>query len=180
MIDMEPQLKTSERIIGHGAIAQALEGIDKPMTFFASGVANSHETDESQYDRERDLLLSQDRDEHLVYFTSMCVYTEPERRYSQHKMEMEDIVRENFEHHSIVRLGNTDWGNNPHQLIPFFREKLKSGESFEIFDGYRHVLGLEEFQYWMKLLPEDRNVELVITGERLPIPEILERVKQTL
>ncbi len=176
-MEREPQLQTREHIVGHGAIAQALEGIDKPMLFFASGVANSHETDEAKYDRERALLLSQPQDEHLVYFTSMCVFTEPERRYSQHKMEMEDIVRENFSRHSIVRLGNTDWGSNPHQLIPFFKEKLATGEPFEVFDDYRHVLSKEEFQYWIELLPEDRNIELVITGERKRIIDIVEELR---
>lgn len=175
--EIEQRVETRSQVIGHGAIAEALEGVDKPFLFFASGVANSFETDEVQYDRERDLLTSQDRDQHLVYFTSMCVFTEPARRYSQHKAEMEGIVRENFPHHSIVRVGNTDWGTNPHQLVPFFKEKLLSGEPFEVFDDYRHLLSKEEFQYWVNLLPEDRNVELVITGERMKISDIVEKVK---
>lgn len=172
---IKPQVRSE--IVGRGAIAEALQEIDKPFLFFASGVANSWEDRESEYDRERDLLLSQDPTKHIVYFTSMCVFTEPERRYSQHKAEMEDIVRNNFPRHSIVRIGNTDWGNNPHQLVPFFREKLSSGEPFEIYEGYRHILSKDEFQYWVNLLPEDRNVEMVITGEKMKISDVVERVK---
>lgn len=180
---MKEVLKVNEtEIIGHGAIAKALEGIDKPFTFFASGVANSHEIDESQYRREKNLLLGQVypsllHSKRLVYFSSLCTLTDPERRYSKHKVEMENIVRTEFPKYSIVRLGNPEWATNPHQLIPFFKEKIARGEPFDIYDEYRHYLTLDEFRYWINLIPEDRNSELMITGERMKVKDIVERIK---
>jgi len=44
------------------------------------------------------------------------------------------------------------------------------------FDEYRHLLTRDEFLYWMNLIP-DRNCELNITGERLKVKEIVERLK---
>ena len=164
-------------IIGHGAVAKSLEGVDKPFLFFASGVADSHEEDEAQYDRERQLLLSQDRSKHIVYFSSLVIFFDPKRRYSQHKIEMEEIVK-TFEHYTIIRLGNPTWATNPHQLIPFFKDKLKNGGSFDIYDEYRHLITMEDFLYWINLIPEDRNCEIMITGQLVKVWDIVEEIKE--
>jgi hypothetical protein len=166
-------------IIGHGAIAEALH--DLPPTdllYFASGVANSREIRESEYDRERALLLSQPIDRHIVYFSSLCTFFEPDTRYSKHKMEMEDLVRNNFFGWTIVRIGNISWGQNPNQLVPFIRERLSKGEDFPIYDQQRHLLERDEFLYWTSLIPTDRNCEMNITGRNMRIVDIVEEIKQ--
>ena len=162
-------------IVGNGAIAKTLEGVEKDFLFFASGVANSKEEKESEYDREKELLLNQDKDKHIVYFSSLCIFTQPETRYSQHKIEMEDLIRENFPHYTILRLGNCEFATNPHQLIPFIKSKLENGEQFPVFDEYRHLVTKEEFLYWVNLIPE-RNCEMSI-GQRLKVADIVERYK---
>lgn len=175
---MKEMTQTNQtEIIGHGAIAQALEGIDKPFLFFASGVANSHETNEAEYKREYDLLMKQDTRKHLVYFTSLVVFTDPARRYSQHKAEMEEIIKVVFPSYSIIRVGNPAWATNPNQLVPFIRQKLESGTPFDVYDEYRHYLTKDEFRYWVNLIPEDRNSEMMITGERMKVKDLIERVK---
>lgn len=163
-------------IIGHGAIAEALEGIDKPFLFFASGVANSRETRESEFDRERWLLMDQPKDKHIVYFSSLCTIFDPDTRYSMHKMEMEDLIRNYWDSWTIVRIGNITWGHNPNQLVPFIREKVAKGEQFPIYDEYRHILDKDEFRYWVNLIPKDRNIELTMTGRRMKIDKIVEEI----
>ena len=167
--------KTMKEIIGNGSLAETLKDTDKDLLFFASGVPNSNETRESEFDRERELLLSQDRDKHIVYFSSLCIFFDPDSSYSQHKVEMEDIVK-TFDRYTIVRIGNPDWVDNPHQLIPFLKDKIESGEPFEVYDEYRHLLTRDEFLYWIDLIP-DRSCEMTLTGERLKVKEIVERLR---
>ena len=158
-------------IIGNGDIASAI--IDrKGLLFFASGVSNSAEIRESEYQREKDLLLSQDRGQHLVYFGSLCVFYS-DTRYAKHKKEMEGLVKENFEHYTIMRLGNITWGKNTHTLINYFRGRRKEGEPLEVQDAYRYITDKEEFQYWIDMIPAF-SCEMNVPGRRMKISEIVE------
>jgi len=160
-------------IIGEGDVASAI--IDREdLLFFASGVSNSQETRESEYQREKDLLLTQDRKQHLVYFGSLSIFY-ADTRYARHKRGMEELVKENFGRYTIVRLGTITWGNNPHTLINYFRARKKAGEPIEVKDVYRYVINKEEFRYWLGLIP-DFNCEMNITGRRMKVREIVEEL----
>ena len=160
-------------IIGEGDVASAI--IDREdLLFFASGVSNSQETRESEYQREKDLLLTQDRKQHLVYFGSLSIFY-ADTRYARHKRGMEELVKENFGRYTIVRLGTITWGNNPHTLINYFRSRKKAGEPIEVKDVYRYVINKEEFRYWLGLIP-DFNCEMNITGRRMKVREIVEEL----
>lgn len=153
--------------IGNGDIGSVLPVSEK--LFFASGVSNSQETDEAQYEREIDLLLQQDRLQHLVYFSSLSIFY-ADTRYTHHKRAMEILIKEEFPTYCIVRLGNIAWGTNPHTLINYLRAHPKA----EIRDEYRYVISKEEFLHWINLIP-DWSVEMNCPGERLKVKEIYER-----
>ena len=160
-------------IIGEGDVASAI--IDREdLLFFASGVSNSQETRESEYQREKDLLLTQDRKQHLVYFGSLSIFY-ADTRYARHKRGMEELVKENFGRYTIVRLGNITWGNNPHTLINYFKARKQAGEPIEVRDEYRYVVDREEFRHWLGLIP-DFNCEMNITGRRMKVREIVEEL----
>ena len=92
-------------IIGNGDIAKILP--NNNLLFFASGVSNSKEERESEYQREKDLLLEQDKNNHIVYFSSLCtLYLDT--RYARHKREMEQLVK-TFKTYTIIRIGNTNY-----------------------------------------------------------------------
>ena len=158
-------------IIGHGDIASAL--IDQQdKVFFASGVSNSSEKRESEYQREIDLLLAQNKSHHLVYFSSLCIFYS-NTRYAQHKKIMESLVKKNFKHYTIIRLGNITWGNNPHTIINHFRNDRKAGKPLEIQDAYRYIIpNKAELQHWLAMIPE-WNCEMNITGKRMSIKQIV-------
>jgi hypothetical protein len=162
-----------KEIIGHGDIAEALQEVNKDVLFFASGVSNSQETREEEYQREKDLLLKQDRSKRLVYFGSLSIFYN-DTRYSRHKKEMEDLVKENFSKYCIVRIGNISWGNNPHTLINTLRNKVKNEEQLQILDVYRYVVEPEEFLHWIGLIP-DFNCEINITGARMKVKDIFKK-----
>ena len=158
-------------IIGHGDIASVLMERDD-LLFFASGVSNSSEIRESEYQREIDLLLSQPKDAHLVYFSSLAIFYS-QTRYTTHKRVMEEIIKRNFRKYTIIRLGNISWGINPHTLINY----LKAHPEAEIRDEYRYVCDKEEFLHWINLIPQ-WNVEMNVPGRRMKVKEIVEEIKE--
>ncbi len=164
-------------IIGHGDIASVLKD-KKSWIFFASGVSNSQEIREAEYQREKALLLKQNRHQHIVYFSSLSVFY-PKTQYTQvryikHKKEMEELVKKNFSSYTIVRLGNITWGENSHTLINAIKGKVRQGESFDIPNTFRYLVDKKEFLHWIKMIP-NWNCEMNIIGERLTIKEIIQK-----
>lgn len=152
-------------IIGHGDIASVLPQTSR-FLFFASGVSNSQEDRESEYHREMELLLNQPRNRRIVYFSSLAVFYS-DTRYTQHKLAMEAAIKNFFPAYNIVRLGNIDWGTNPHTLINYLRDNPQT----EIRDEYRYVIDKEEFLHWINLIPK-WNCEMNLTGHRMKVKEI--------
>lgn len=159
-------------IIGHGDIASVLKDRDD-FIYFASGVSNSLETRQAEFTREKDLLfsLADDQTKRLVYFSSLSILYK-ESPYTRHKKKMETYVKM-FPKHCIVRIGNIDWGTNPHTLINHFRLQKARGEKLEIQDTYRYVVNKDEFLYWLGMIP-NFNCEMNIPGKRMTIKEIID------
>lgn len=159
-------------IIGNGDIASVLP--DRPdLLFFASGVSNSKETDEAAYNRERNLLLSLNKDQHIVYFSSLAVFY-GKTRYVKHKLEMEAIVKFWFTKNTIIRLGNITWGDNPHTLINYFRRVIKERMPYQVDDAYRYIIEQDEFLHWINLIPA-WTCEMNIPGRRMKVVDIVEK-----
>ena len=102
------------KIVGDGDMASVLAE-KRGIRYFVSGVSNSKEKRESEYKREKKLLLNQGKKLRLVYISSIGVF-DGDSRYYKHKREMEEIVK-TFPKYCIVRIGNITWGKNPHTLI---------------------------------------------------------------
>lgn len=158
-------------IVGNGDIASVLPD-NKDLLFFASGVSNSNETRESEYQREKDLLLSQDKRSHVVYFGSLSVLY-ADTRYANHKREMEILVKQEFFRYTIFRVGNITWGTNPHTIINHFRNQLAKGKPIRIEDTYRYIIDKDEFLHWIDLIPE-WSCEMNIPGRRMKVAQIVD------
>ena len=170
MRERQEQRIKREGIVGNGDIASVLEPREG-FLYFASGVSNSMEERESEYQREKDLLLSQPRDKHLVYIGSLCIFYS-DTRYAQHKREMEQLVKDNFDPHTILRLGNITWGDNPHTLINYFRRQKELGLPLEIRHEERFICDRKEFDYWVSRIPE-HSCEINIPGRKMKIIDIV-------
>ncbi len=158
-------------IIGNGDIAKVLKDREDRL-YFASGVSNSKEKRRSEYEREKKLLLAQDNYRHIVYFSSLSIFY-TDTLYAQHKRRMERLVKENFPHWTIIRIGNITWGNNPNTIINYFRDKFYHHEKVEVIDAYRYIIEKEEFIHWINLIP-DWNCEMNLTGKMLTIKQVIE------
>lgn len=161
-------------IIGHGDIASAI--IDRPdRLYFASGVSNSGETREAEYEREIDLLADVDSGgAHLVYFSSLSVLFGPNTRYTEHKRQMELLVRRWYPLHAIVRIGNITWGTNPYTLINHLRARHAAGLPLDVQDVYRYVIDLDGFRAWLDAIPDTHPVEFNCLGRRLKVAQIVQ------
>ena len=163
-------------IVGNGDLAQALKQVDRDnILFFASGVSNSKCTDPNEFLRERELLLSQFSNRHLVYFSSLSIYYS-DTHYAWHKRTMEKLIKDTWFNYTIVRLGNLDFGVNPNTLINYLTNKIRSGASFEVQNVYRHIVSLDEFHYWMRLIKCGVSNEMNITGKWTFVPDLVNEI----
>lgn len=122
-------------IIGRGLIAshfnKSIESFEN-LTIMASGVSNSSEYRETEFRRERNLVLEYSKGESpLIYFSTISIYDQSRysSAYVQHKIEMESLVRSNCNRYLILRLPNLiGIGGNPNNFFNFIMNKILSGE----------------------------------------------------
>lgn len=165
-------------IIGNGDIAKALmEGKleQEDITYFASGVSNSSTADPKNFARERLLLANQSTYQHLVYFSSLCIYYSG-NKYAQHKHHMEECVKCLFPTYTIIRIGNITWGKNKNTIVNWFKLCYQKGIEPYFKDEYRYLISKEEFLHWMKKIPTGMRNEMNIPGEMVHVNEIWRRV----
>lgn len=163
-------------IIGNGSIAKILEDKDD-IIFFASGVSNSSCKDEKEYEREFNLLKTVPTDNHIVYFSNLGIYYKQDR-YTQHKREVEEYIRNNYKSYTIVRIEVCEWATTPNTILNVFKRQLSQNIEPNIQDTTRYVLSLDEFLYWIRLIQPGVRNEMNILGRKLTIAQIVEEIKQ--
>lgn len=161
-------------IIGKGDIASILNDREGAI-FFASGVSNSSEKDETQFDREISLLLQQDKTKCLFYFSSISVdnLQKKSNRYLQHKIKMEELIKSNFENYNIIRIGNISWGSNPNTFINYIKNKISKGEPVEIKDEYKFVIAKEQLLLLTDNLPLIGQNTICVFGKMAKVSDLI-------
>lgn len=134
-------------IIGNGLIAKALESIDsEDILLFASGVSNSLETKESEFNREFNLLkntLDNHQEKKLIYFSTLSINdrSKQNNHYIQHKLKIEDYIQNHCKEYLILRLGNiVGYGGNPNTLFNFLKHKIILNDVFVLHTNARRLL----------------------------------------
>ncbi|WP_370899348.1 hypothetical protein [Chryseobacterium gossypii] len=134
-------------IIGNGLIANSLKEIDsKDLLFFASGVSNSLETRDSEFERELILLKDALRNNsgcQLVYFSTLSVNDQSKQnsRYVIHKLEIENYIKNNSDNYLILRIGNiVGKGGNPNTLFNFLKNRIAGNNKFVLHRHARRLL----------------------------------------
>jgi len=159
-------------IIGKGNVARVLNDREGAI-FFASGVSNSQCTDESQYQREKDLLkVLHNSYLSLFYFSSLALDTKLTRYYT-HKIQMELLVKEHFKNYNIIRLGNLDWDENPHTFRNYIKSKQAIGEPVQIKDEWKYMISKEQLLLLTDNLPLTGKNEISIFGSMKKVKDCL-------
>jgi hypothetical protein len=163
-------------IIGRGSIGSIIDDKEGYL-FFANGISNRTSTTEESKNREKLQIL-----EHLgtndmfVYVSGLNVYYTPESEYTKHKIDMEDLVKDNFKNYCIFRIGSITWGNNPNTIVNFIRKKIQNGEEMEIQDVYRYLHTKEELTHWFNMIPSKGKHEMNVTGRMIKVSDIVKEI----
>ncbi len=137
-------------IVGDGMLARACEAFENDpfVTIFASGVSNSSEVREEEFQCEFTLLASQPKEIKIVYF-STCSVNDPsvsDTPYLKHKIHMENYIKANFKEYLIFNLptvvGITE---NTHTFFNWLVNKIKTGVRYQVFkNAYRYLLDADD------------------------------------
>lgn len=140
-------------IVGNGMLAKKFGAFenDPGIIIFASGVSDSSTHLQTEFDREKQLLLSQvdlAKSATLVYFSTCSIYDESLKNsaYVKHKLEMEKLIEENFSSWIIFRVSNPiGFTANRHTVFNYFIQHIKEGTRFQIWtNAERNILDIDD------------------------------------
>jgi len=138
-------------IIGQGMIAQAFNDFysnDDEILIFASGVSNSKTESDSEFIRERNLLLKHlQLGKHLVYFSTTSILDDfrSNSPYAEHKKQMENLVISSSKF-SIFRLPEIiGKSSNVNTLTNFYFDNIVNNREFSLWvDAKRNLVDIED------------------------------------
>lgn len=162
-------------IIGRGDIASILNDREGAI-FFVSGVSNSLEKRESEYEREYKLLSEQDKTKCIFYISSITIDNKEKfeiSRYLQHKKQMEDYIKSNFKNYNIIRIGNIAWGSNPNTFLNYIKSKVKNNESFFISDEYKFMISEKQLLSLTDNLPINSQNQISVFGQMVKVKDLI-------
>ena len=175
-------------VIGRGLIANAFFNEyrnDKKVVVFASGVSNSNETRQSEFDREKRLLQLKIKDnpEAIVVYFSTYSWGDPDavkRPYISHKETMENIVK-CHPRFLILRVSNVVGNNgNPNTIINFFVQKIISEELITVWNSTkRNLIDVNDLYVITKNLIQnkvDNKLLLVTNPKNFYVSEIVTKI----
>ena len=138
-------------IIGNGLVAKAFIKYehDNDVLIFASGVSNSSEQKNENFNREFNLLKDKVHEKKLLIYFSTCSLFDDSLKstpYILHKKRIEEFIEKNFKKFIIFRLptliGETE---NPHTFFNFFINKIISGEKIDIHKyAHRYLIDIDD------------------------------------
>lgn len=158
-------------IIGDGDIGSMLNDREGAL-FFASGVSNSGSIPNSEYIREWELLCDQPSDLCCFYFSSISVFSN-HTDYTNHKKVMEYSVKTLFKNYNIIRIGNIDWGDNPHTFLNYLKAKKKKGGPIIVRDEWRYMISKEELLLITDNLPLTGQNEINVFGRMGKVKDLI-------
>lgn len=158
-------------IIGNGIIANSFKLINHDsLLIFASGVSNSKEIREEEFNKELFLLKETIKinKKIFIYFSS-CSIENKLTPYTLHKLKIEKYIEENCENYLIIRLPIVVGNNNKNQLLGFFKEKLINNETINIdLKLKRYLIDVEDLPKIVQILVSNK-IKKINVGFNYPI-----------
>ena len=140
-------------VIGNGLLANAFSEYkeSKNYLFFCSGVSNSLCKEQSEFDREINLLsenIAAHPEMTFVYFSTCSVYDPSmvNSLYVKHKLRIEEIIKASCQHFHIFRLSNVvGHTKNPVTILNFLYSAVKTGSKFNLWKkSKRNLIDVED------------------------------------
>ena len=141
-------------IIGKGMVASALKEISgwDDDVIFSSGVSNSGELDQHNYQREVELVKSYlTKVKHpasFVYFSTISIFdpSKAENAYIRHKLFIEDLIQNSSVNYLILRLPNlVGFSKNPNTLTNYFANSIRQNSTIILnAHAIRHLIDVAD------------------------------------
>ena len=143
-------------IIGSGFIAKNFKKkiilVKKyRIAIYASGVSNSKSINKNNFLRERRKIISYKNkiDSMVFIYISTCSIFDPSRKntaYVKHKLNMENVVKKNFNKFVIVRFPEVvGFNTNKNNLINFFYQKIINNNKFTLWmNSRRNIIDIDD------------------------------------
>ena len=136
-------------IIGRGLMARSFSSYENNNEYliFASGVSNSKEERDDEYQREIDLLCSREENMKLIYFSTINI-DDDDRKYFQHKRKIESIIANRFDSYLIFRLPQIiGIGGNENNIFNFIYKSIKDHTLIKVQkDVYRSLIDVDDIK----------------------------------
>lgn len=173
-------------IIGNGLIAKSMRGKinDDKLIIFASGVPNSKEQNDDEYNRELLLLekiILENPNKKLIYFSSCSVASTNNVKYNQHKLNVESFIRNSTNNYIILRLPNiVGPPSKNNQLINYFYYSLINDDEMSINVNYiRHLIDVDDLSLIVDKLKNENEVTLnVAFNNGIKVGELLTIIEE--
>jgi dTDP-4-dehydrorhamnose reductase len=172
-------------VIGNGSLATVFFdefNSNDEILIFASGVSDSTENKEENFNREKNLLsetIKNNYEKKIVYFSSILVGFK-ETKYYSHKLEMENLISTTCKNFLIIRLPQVvgEKGNKKN-IVNFFIECLINEEKTIIFsDSWRSIIGVDDvFKLSKELIFNHNNKVLKFSNiETISVVDLYKRI----
>jgi dTDP-4-dehydrorhamnose reductase len=133
-------------IIGEGLIASGFQSSNTNYAnyiIFASGVSNSKETNDCEYNREKELVLktiTENKGLKIIYFSSILVDT-IKNKYYQNKLDIENLIKTNSDNYIIFRIPQIVGNNgNPKNLVNHIKNSIINENEITIYKNIERSL----------------------------------------
>ena len=172
-------------IVGNGMISKSFKSsnIDiSDICIFASGVPDSNEINDKEYEREFNLIKKVHNDyplKKLIYFSTSSIETGEKSKYINFKLNIEKYILSNFKNCLILRLpivvGKT---LNKSQLIPYLNYHLLNNLPLNIKRNcYRYLIDVEDLPKIVDLIVKSKTKLNKITvnyNNKISVVEIVD------
>lgn len=175
-------------IIGNGLIANIFKDKFKndEILIFASGVSNSKEIKEEEFERETSLIhevLKKHPSKMFVYFSTCSIHNSTKSKYIDHKINIENIIVNLSNKYLILRLPIViGRDQNKNQLIGYLFEKNKQGELIDIYkNANRYLIDSKDLPSIVTLLIEkgiSNEIIEVAFNNSIMIDELLNMIEK--
>jgi nucleoside-diphosphate-sugar epimerase len=173
-------------IVGNGLIANSVKNKvnDEELIIFASGVSNSKEMEDKEYNKELSLLeqvILENPNKKLIYFSSCSVESTINVRYNQHKLNVESFIKNVTDNYIILRLPNVvGRPSKNNQLINYFYYSLINESEITINANYiRHLVDVDDLPTIINKLKNENRVTLnVAFNNGITVSELVSVIEE--
>jgi nucleoside-diphosphate-sugar epimerase len=163
-------------IIGDGMIARAFIKSfydSNDLILFASGVSNSKEMRELEFQREEALLLSIVYKKKIIYFSTCSIYDEElvDSPYVKHKLKIESLIEEKSKNYLILRLPQVvGFTKNLHTLTNFIFESMIKNKPINIWKyAQRNLIDIDDVVSTVTYIQQNKLFENRVINLASPI-----------